>query len=1115
MLDFQAVTWESGDEVIDSDDGSDDFQPRHFVIHAYGRDADARSVHLQIANFRPFLYLKVLSRPQASECTQTVPEYLASKLHMGPVRVTQLRASDVWGFQNGKKHYFLKVSFDRVASMQRMHRSFDTWTDRPTCLDGARLYESNLEPLLRFFHLQKIPSAGWIRINEDAASECSQPGRCEVDLEVDWKDVTSCDERQNARAPLIVAAFDIECHSRSGRFPVAARDHFAAIEQLLVDARERRADVHAFVDSVDPPPDKRGALTSTVFGVIRNKACGQVAAANAIAAEIAAMGPDGDPIVQIGVTGHTYGDTTVHSRTIFTVGRCAKMDEESLPANDPERITVVRLQNEEDLLLRFARHVGAMDPDLITGYNIFGFDWKYIVQRAMKLGIYDRMMSPVSGLSRDGARPCAFVRKVLTSSAMGDNVMFYVDIPGRTTFDLMKIVQRDHKLDSYKLDNVGHVFLDETKHDVSPAEIFAAWNDDTDATARERARVARYCVQDCALCNRLVNRLDIVPNTLAMATVCSVPMRYIFFRGQGVKIFSLVLQRCSANNVLFPTVKVVDNVEEGEGAEDCAGAAGARTYHELATPALRAGELVPRMSTVYDGATVLTPVPGMYVERPVAVLDYASLYPSSMISENISHDTLVMDEAYADVPGVEYTDIAYVEGGRTVTCRYASKPEGVLPQILRYLLGARKATRAKAKWVRATCVRTGEVRTGPRDSVPCDGEWVVEDAFDAFEKKVLDGMQMAYKLTANSLYGQMGAVTSPVYLKPLAACTTATGRKLIHAAKDFMEQCKGATVVYGDTDSVMVSFPACPGDPSKEQMLRHSIDCAVQASEEFRKQLKPPHDLEYEKTYFPFIIFAKKRYVGNKYEFDVNKYSQASMGIALKRRDNAPIVKDIYGGALETILNNVGTKGVDKAIADVKNQVRDLLNGKCETDRLVVSKTLKMNYKAPQTIAHKMLADRVAVREPGNAFQSNDRVPYLHIVPAKKKKPGSAMLQGDRIETPEYVRANGCTIDYQFYVTNQIAKPVSQLFALVADKLQRHPGVPRIDFEAEQESAYRKKLAELGVARAEEAREAAMTHVMNLKEKMAHEVLFGAALRDFGNLRNHQAPVTAYFQSTR
>ena len=63
-------------------------------------------------------------------------------------------------------------------------------------------------------------------------------------------------------------------------------------------------------------------------------------------------------------------------------------------------------------------------------------------------------------------------------------------------------------------------------------------------TDDDRAKVARYCIQDCALCNYLIIKLEIIANNIGMSNVCSVPFSYIFLRGQGVKIFSLVAKQC-------------------------------------------------------------------------------------------------------------------------------------------------------------------------------------------------------------------------------------------------------------------------------------------------------------------------------------------------------------------------------------------------------------------------------------------------------------------------------------------------------------------------------------------------------------------------------------------
>ena len=79
------------------------------------------------------------------------------------------------------------------------------------------------------------------------------------------------------------------------------------------------------------------------------------------------------------------------------------------------------------------------------------------------------------------------------------------------------------------------------------------------------------------------------------------------------------------------------------------------------------------------------------------------------------------------------------------------------------------------------------------------------------------------------------------------------------------------------------------------------------SGETVKKRLPFPHDLEYEKTFWPFILFSKKRYIGNKYEFKTGEkdYKETSMGIVLKRRDNAEIVKHVYGGVINILMNHL------------------------------------------------------------------------------------------------------------------------------------------------------------------------------------------------------------------
>jgi len=153
------------------------------------------------------------------------------------------------------------------------------------------------------------------------------------------------------------------------------------------------------------------------------------------------------------------------------------------------------------------------------------------------------------------------------------------------------------------------------------------------------------------------------------------------------------------------------------------------------------------------------------------------------------------------------------------------------------------------------------------------------------------------------------------------------------------------------------------------------------------------------------------------------------MGIVLKRRDNANIVKKIYGGIIDIILNKQDLK---ESIVFLKEELTNLVDGKTQIDDLIISKSLKGSYIDATKIAHKVLADRIAERDPGNKPQVNDRIPYVYIYAPDAK------LQGDKIENPDYILANNLKIDYLHYITNQIMNPVLQLYALCLEELPNY-----------------------------------------------------------------------------
>ena len=187
--------------------------------------------------------------------------------------------------------------------------------------------------------------------------------------------------------------------------------------------------------------------------------------------------------------------------------------------------------------------------------------------------------------------------------------------------------------------------------------------------------------------------------------------------------------------------------------------------------------------------------------------------------------------------------------------------------------------------------------------------------------------------------------------------------------------------------------------------------------------------MEYEKTFYPFILFSKKRYLGNKYEFSTEKYKLSSMGIVLKRRDNAPILKYIYADVIDAILNK---RDIPLSIDRLQKNLQKLVRGEFPLEYLIITKSLRSHYDNPDQIVHKALADRIGERDPGNRPEANDRIPYIYFDVGNRQ----ISLQGDRVEHPDFIRQNGLRPDYVFYITNQIMKPISQIYGLILEDLR-------------------------------------------------------------------------------
>lgn len=992
-----------------------------YVVDAYGRTEAGDIARVRITGFKPYFYLRALKGETAAQVASGLSNIHTEKgiKVMKSIRITEeLKLDAMNGFNGLEPIRVWKISCGALWEFKLLAKGMFTIGNRK--IKTEDIFESNIPPYLRLFHERELSPASAFSFDE---KEDTLDGRIDVCYTTDYSTLNP----EKTNIPLYALAYDIETYSASGNFPVSSN------------------------------------LT--------------------------------DEIIQIGLS-FRWSDTLLDSteRYVLVSGTCE-------PSND-QTIKFISCNNEKDLLLKFQEIITVENPDIIAGYNTFGFDDGYIADRCqihkieLQLGRTD---------TRQWGTRMEFVKteKKTFELASGKYAVRYFDMPGRLPIDLLLSIRREQNLDSYKLDNVSSTFLrdkvlkieriiNENSHmyeiktkstrglfvgnmirfdvvtntinpyregekftvkivnsksfviqtlvpilnDLSDEEITKLeWSfskDDISAQQMfknhlkgpiERSIIAKYCIQDCDLVLTLMAKLDTLVNARGMADVCKVPINFIFLRGQGIKIYSAVAYNASKRNQIIMAQESI----EGD------------------------------MS--YEGAVVLPPKIGMYLEDPVVVLDYNSLYPSNMIAFNISPDSLVYVKTYnldgkkINHEGSDGTQLIELQKNYTIdeisfdvkdgdvitgrkTCGFAQPTNnptsiGLLPMTLDTLLKKRKETRK-----------------------------LIEETEDDSQKSVLNGLQLAYKVVANSVYGQTGSRTSPIRRVEVAACTTAAGRERLMFAKSVVETEFEGKVIYGDTDSIFVTFAG--------KDLTTCMGIGKRVAERITSLCRKAHKIEYEKTFFPFILFCRKRYMGMKYEDDPNKCKRVGMGIALKRRDNAPIVKDIFGGALDILMQE---RSLTNAQKFVKDMLVNVIQNKIPLEKYVITKQLRDDYitavpeeirrhtskdKPDQldepkasfnviknyatkhdlempvsSIAHRTLAERMEERDAGNAPQVGDRLPFIYVSNRKDEK-----KQGDRIEHLDYVKEKGLKPDVEFYITNQIQNPVAQLFALGIEELE-------------------------------------------------------------------------------
>ena len=656
----------------------------------------------------------------------------------------------------------MRVTFSNLA----LRRKIDYFLKKPMILSNGpfplRVYESNLDPILRMMHRTEIQSTGWL----DTGSDCVYSDLAHVDIDLfcnDWETLKPV--KRDDVAPFVVASIDIESNSSTGKFP--------------------DADI------------------------------------------------DGDACFQIALSLCKMGSDESYDKTCF----CFKKTDPHL-----EGCNIYSYDTELEMLEAFRTYMIKEDIDVMTGWNIFGFDLEYIYKRAIKnkcsdsffnlgkLKKYETYQGPKQKTTGSG-----MVYKRLSSSALGDNMLKLLPMPGRFIFDLFHEVKKGYKLDSYKLNNVSKLYLGDQKIDMPPREMFARFAEGDPVKLRE---VAEYCIKDTLLPHRLTKRLCILLNLLEMAKATWVPISFLVERGQQIKVFSQLTKKARELGFMVPTI--------------------------------RYGALPPEP---YEGATVLEAQSGAYY-TPITALDFEALYPSIMMAHNLCYSTYVMDERrYGNIEGITYEKFEL--NGRTY--KFAQDVPSLLPAILSELKEFRK--QAKRDMAAATGFMK-EIYNGKQLAYKISMNSIY--GFTGAGKGILPCVPIASTTTYK---GRSMIEETKNYVE-----------------KNF----PGAKVRYGDTDSVMVEFDVGgrTGVEAIEYSWEIGERAADECSALFKKpnnleleKVYWPYFL-YSKKRYAAKLWTKGR------DGNMNMDYIDIKGLQVVRRDNTKFVREVCKDLLDVVMES-------------------------------------------------------------------------------------------------------------------------------------------------------------------------------------------------------------------
>ncbi len=754
----------------------------------------------------------------------------------------------------------------------------------------------------------------------------------------------------------------------------------------------------------------------------------------------------------------------------------------------PDMVTIV-CANESVLIASFAKLVHMMQPDFITEFNGSGFDWRNIITKVKHFQLtpfFIQDMSIVSKLSKWETNSLDFYAKeqeIKVDGSTANCICKSFKVDGYINFDTMVVFkQLDSKAESFKLNeclkrcNLG------SKDDLPVEEMFRIYRS---GSSTEMKEVAHYCLIDTVKLQSLLLKKNVIIDRREIALLSMTSLYDAFYYANGGKIRNLLMNLGEKKGYMFDTSYrpvVKDPEAKFPGAFVVPPKKGIvrpiLTFNEWASindlqlDSDQQDQYLSIIETdfdkirnydapyknkdnvVLDYANYLRD-PKTRRQYPVSGLDYSSLYPSLIMTYNISPERLITDPELAATMAedpdkvIHYAEFEFI--GDTIKAWFVDSPIGkprdcgLCPTILIDLFAKRAAMKKimkpfhkKKEHYEIELVEVGEANF----------KHMKEYNEACFDYNYYDSKQKALKVFMNTFYGEMGNFISFICAVECAGSVTTLGRHNLIRAKDFVESKYAMDVHYGDTDSLYIScnsrcfdkfdLELITGRISKEQygtaVVEKTFEMIETIRDDVNQHLKENNGrdylkMAYEEVLYPVVFVSKKKYFGIPHEDSINFFPKTIFmrGLEIVKRGVSDALKDV---CYETVVNMLDINSIVDTLVLIDDAIKKFFSTNWEIKDFAKTAVYRPDKKNPSVL--KLIA-RYLERKYDSIPEPNVRFKYVickilpWIIDYKGKQIN--LRTGDRMELLQYAIDNQLEIDIEYYFNNEITGQLARFIS--------------------------------------------------------------------------------------